>query len=136
VGVPFNVVTIALPQRFQAVSRVSPLGSGIRLIPYSTVAAMFSALANIASSRGKVPPIYLLLFGGVLHVIGLALLSTLPQTTHFPAAGYGYEALAGAGVGITFGILILITPFMVETRDIGKFISVNRIPLYNTQRLT
>jgi hypothetical protein len=79
-----------------------------------------SAAANIASSKGRVPPVYLLFLGAILHIVGLALLSTLPTTTSFPSVGYAYEALAGAGVGITFGILILTTPFMVEARDIGK----------------
>lgn len=114
------MVIVSLPQRFQAVNDASALGAGVRLIPYSLVAALGSAVANVLCSRKHIPPIYFLLFGGILHVIGLACLSTLPTTGEYPAAGYGYEVLAGAGVGITFGILILTTPFVVEARDLGK----------------
>ena len=114
------MVIVSLPQRFQAVNDASALGAGIRLIPYSLVAALGSAVANILCSKKQIPPIYFLLLGGILHVIGLACLSTLPTNGEYPAAGYGYEVLAGAGVGITFGILILTTPFVVDARDLGK----------------
>ncbi|KAJ5692410.1 hypothetical protein N7462_001833 [Penicillium macrosclerotiorum] len=119
VGVPFNVIAISLPQRFQVVSQTSALGAGIRLIPYSTVAAVCSAIANIACSKGKIPPIYLLMLGAVLQTVGLALFTTLPKSGTFITAGYGYEVLAGAGIGTTFGILILTTPFVVEKRDLA-----------------
>lgn len=62
---------------------------------------------------------YLLLVGALCQVLGLGLLSTLSTSADFPAAGYGYEVLAGVGVGITFGILVLATPFVAEPRDLG-----------------
>ena len=101
-------------------NNASTLGAGVRLIPYSLVAALGSAVANVICSKKHIPPIYFLLLGGILHVIGLACLATLPTTGEYPAAAYGYEVLAGAGVGITFGVLILTTPFVVEARDLGK----------------
>ena len=117
---------MSLPQRFQAVNGDSALGAGLRLIPYSLVAALGSAVANVLCSKKHIPPVYFLLFGGILHVIGLACLSTLPTNGTFHAAGYGYEVLAGAGVGITFGILILTTPFVVEARDLGQSLATQR----------
>ena len=120
VGVPFNVVIVSLPQRFQAVSDTSAFGAGVRLILYSLTAALGSTAANIACAKGNIPPIYLLVLGATLHVLGIALLSTLPIIGAFPSAGYGYEVLAGTGVGVTFGILVLTTPFVVEARDLGK----------------
>ena len=120
VGVPIHVVIVSLPQRFQAVNNTSALGAGIRLIPYSLVTALASAGANILCSKKAIPPIYFLVFGAIVQVVGIALLATLPATGGFQAAGYGYEVLAGAGAGITFGILILATPFVVEARDLGK----------------
>ena len=129
VGVPSNVVIVSLPQRFQAVSNTSALGAGIRLIPYSLVAALASAAANVLCSKKAIPLILFLVFGSIVHVVGLALLATLPTTGGFPAAGYGYEVLAGAGVGITFRILILATPFVIEARDLGKVILAVPLPL-------
>ncbi|KAL9609135.1 MAG: hypothetical protein Q9167_006079 [Letrouitia subvulpina] len=119
VGVPFNVVIVSLPQRFQAVSNTSALGAGIRLIPYSVVAALGSAIANVVCAKARIPLLYFLLVGAVLHVLGLTLLSTVSSAGPFPVAGYGYEVLAGAGVGITFGILILAVPYTVEARDLA-----------------
>lgn len=119
-GVPFNFVVVTLPQRFQAVFGTTALGAGIRLLPYMLSTSLGALAANIIGAKGRVPPIYLLFFGALLQVLGLALLSTLPTAGVFPAEGYGYETLAGAGVGVTFGILILATPFVAEARDLGE----------------
>lgn len=119
VGVPFNVVVVTLPQRFQAVSGTTALGAGIRLLPYSFSASFGALTANIAGAKGKIAPMYLLFVGALCQVLGLSLLSTLSTSAAFPAAGYGYEVLAGVGVGVTFGILVLATPFVAEPRDLG-----------------
>lgn len=113
------MVIIDLPQRFQAVSSVSPLGAGIRLIPYSFATPLGSLLANVVASKRKVQPIFLLLFGASLQLIGLALMTTLSNSGGIPAAQYGYEILTGFGVGTMFGILLLLTPFAVDRRDLG-----------------
>lgn len=85
------------------------------------MSAVAVGVANIASKKGQIPFIYFLILGSILHTIGVALLSTLPKNNnYFPAAGYVYEILAGAGVGTTFGILLLATPFVVEPKDLGE----------------
>lgn len=121
VGMPSNMVVVMLPQRFQIVGETSALSAGVRLLAYSTVSAVSAGLSSLISKRARIPFVYLLLFSSILHTVGMALLSTLPETSHFPWTGYVYEAIAGAGVGITFGILVLATPFVVEPRDIGKY---------------
>lgn len=73
----------------------------------------------LASRKLRIPVIYFSLIGSMLHTIGMALLTTLPENSSYPAKGYGFEAIAGAGVGITIGILTLAVPFIVETRDLG-----------------
>lgn len=93
-----------LPQRFRAVNNASTLGAGVRLILYSLVAALDSAVANVICSEKHVPPVHSLVFCGILHGIGLACLATLPTTGEYPAAGYGYDVFAGADVGITLGV--------------------------------
>ena len=78
VGSPFNVVVVAIPQRFQTVSAMSVLDAGIRLIPFSLSGALSSALANMICSRFHIPPIFFLLLGAALNLTGLSLLSSLP----------------------------------------------------------
>ncbi|KKA19040.1 Efflux pump antibiotic resistance protein [Rasamsonia emersonii CBS 393.64] len=120
VGFPSNVVVVSLPQRFQVVTETSALSAGVRLLAYSCMSAVAVGVANIASKKGQIPFIYFLILGSILHTIGVALLSTLPKNNnYFPAAGYVYEILAGAGVGTTFGILLLATPFVVEPKDLA-----------------
>lgn len=78
-GVPSNVVVVALPQRFQIVTETSALAAGVRLLAYSSVSAVSAGVANIASKKARIPFIYFLILGSILHTIGVALLSTLPE---------------------------------------------------------
>lgn len=112
VGVPFNALIVNSPQRFQALNDRTALGAGIWLLPYTVVSPVCSVISNIVASKAKVPLIYLLLAGGIFHLVGITLLSTL-DTIDIPSAGLGYEAIAGAGVGTTFSILVLGTLFVV-----------------------
>ena len=118
VGSPYNVVVVAIPQRLQTVSAMSVLDAGIRLIPFSLSGALSSALANMVCSRFHIPPFFFLLLGAALNLTGLSLLSSLPLDD-FPRSGYAYEAITASGIGCTFGILVLATPFMVAARDLA-----------------
>ncbi|KAF5855224.1 hypothetical protein ETB97_009653 [Aspergillus alliaceus] len=118
-GCPWNVVVVYVSQRFQILERLSPLGAGIRLIPYTAIATLSTSIANIACLRGRIPFVYLIFAGSILHTVGMVLLSTLPQSDSFPRAGYGYEVIAGVGIGISIGICILAVPYVVETRDLA-----------------
>lgn len=116
-----------LPQRLQTVSSASPLNAGIRLLPYTFGAALGAVLANVVGSKRRLAVVYILSFGALLQLTGLVLLSTLPTTRDFPARGYGFETLAGFGVGVTFGILVLVTPFVANPEDLGECPYNNRI---------
>jgi NhaP-type Na+/H+ or K+/H+ antiporter len=85
------------------------------------VAAFAAAVVNIASSRGRIPFIYTLLMGCVVHSVGMGLLSTIASSHGFHATDIVYEAIAGAGMGVIMGILVLSTPYVVEDRDLGKY---------------
>lgn len=117
-GVPFVMLVIYLPQRFQTVSSLSALDSGLRLLPYAMLAPIGSLVSNIIFMRRPVP-LLLLAAGAVFQVVGLALLVSEPVALSIPARVYGYEILAGFGVGITFGTLVTITPASVEPRDLA-----------------
>ncbi len=119
-GVPFNVAVITIPQRLQAISGATPLEAGIRLLPYTVGVALGAVAANVAGSKRRLAVVYILLFGALLQVLGLAFLCTFPTTSAFPSKGYGFEVLAGFGLGVTFGCLVLTTPFVVDQTDLGK----------------
>ncbi|KAJ5082628.1 hypothetical protein N7532_011671 [Penicillium argentinense] len=117
-GVVYNVVLVYVPQQAQLLLDKSPLDAGIYLIGYSAVAAIAAGLVNIASSHGRVPFVYSLLVGCTVHTVGVGLLSTIATSKGFHATDIVYEAIAGAGLGITMGILVLAPPYIVEDRDL------------------
>ena len=116
-GGPWFASIFQLPQRVQIVYGASPLGAGIRLMPFTFAAPLGSAASALIAGKLKVPPIYLVMCASALQVIGFVLLSTLSFTPNVTAAHYGYEVLAGFGCGINISLLILMTPFSIEKRD-------------------
>ncbi|CAG8253813.1 unnamed protein product [Penicillium salamii] len=119
-GCPWNVVIVYLAQRFQLLNQLSPLEAGIRIIPYTAVATVMTIITCLMSRKARIPVIYFALSGSILHTVGNLLLSSqVQQASSFFTAGYGYQAMAGAGVGISLGILTLATPYVVETKDLA-----------------
>ena len=119
IGAPYNVVLVYVPQQAQLLLDKTPLDAGIYLIGYSAIAAFAAAVVNIASSRGRIPFIYTLFVGCTVHTVGIGLLSTIATSRGFHAADIGYLVIAGTGMGLTMGILVLSTPYIVEDRDLG-----------------
>lgn len=118
-GAPYTAVIIELPQKFQAVNDVSPLNAGVRLLPFTIPCAIASALTGAFTSGLKTPPVFVILVGGILQTLGLALSYKLPAGLDVPASQYGFEALAGFGVGLSLTTLLGFTPFVVEKSDRG-----------------
>ncbi|CAD6590517.1 MAG: hypothetical protein ASARMPRED_004843 [Alectoria sarmentosa] len=69
------------------------------------------------AGKAKMPPIYIILAGSVIQTIGFALLGTSNGSQIINKAQYGYEAIAGFGVGINLASMAVMTPFTVEERD-------------------
>lgn len=69
------------------------------------------------AARAKIPPIYLMLVGSAVQVVGFTLLSTVPAITRISNAQYGYEAIAGFAVGSSLCCFIIMMSFAVEERD-------------------
>lgn len=86
---------------------------------YSGVAAIAAAFINFASSKGRVPFVYSLLVGCILHTVGVGLLSTITSERGMHASDIGFEVVAGAGMGLVMGVLVLAPPYIVEDRDLG-----------------
>lgn len=119
-GAPWFVTIFQLPQRFQVVDNATALQAGLRLIPFTVFAPVGSIISAMLAGKMKIPPIYLVMAASSLQVIGFALLSTLSLTEITSSAQYGYQVIAGFGVGINISTLILMTPYSVkENRDKG-----------------
>jgi len=113
------VVLVYVPQQAELLLGKSPFDAGVYLIGYSGVAMVAAGIINIASCRGRIPFIYTLLVGCVIHTVGVGLLSTIASSKGFHATDIVYEVVTGAGMGLTLGILVLSTPYIVEDRDLG-----------------
>ncbi|KAF1974063.1 MFS general substrate transporter [Bimuria novae-zelandiae CBS 107.79] len=105
-----------LPQRYQVVHGTSPLGAGIRSIPFIASAPISSAVSAAFAKKG-VPPIYLVVGASALEVVGFSLLGTITPSTAITARQYGYEILAGFGCGSNISLLVLLVPFSVQPKD-------------------
>ena len=55
-----------------------------------------------------------------MHTVGIGLLSTIATSKGFHSTDVGYGIIAGAGIGLILGILVLAPPYIVEDRDLGK----------------
>ncbi|KAI0190606.1 MFS multidrug transporter-like protein [Astrocystis sublimbata] len=117
-GVPFTMLVINLPQRFQTVNALPALDAGLRLLPFALLAPIGSLVSNIIFIR-QPKPLWLLAAGAAFQLTGIALLASDPVGRDIPPRLYGFEILAGFGVGITFGTLVTITPSSVEPRDLA-----------------
>ena len=112
-----------LPQRYQVVHRTSPLGAGIRSIPFIASAPISSAVSAALTKKG-VPPVYLVIGASALEVIGFSLLGTISPSTAITARQYGYEIIAGFGCGSNISLLVLLVPFSVQPKDTCKYFQV------------
>lgn len=119
-----------LPQRYQLVYGTSGLDAGVRLIPFTITIPVGTIFASTISGKLKVPPLYLILAGSCLQVVGFALLGTLPSSLEIPRQMYGFEFLAGWGCGMNFTLLFVMIPFMNEKRHHGKIYEVFPIIKY------
>lgn len=97
--------------------------AGVRLLPFSVSSPIGSIVSSIVAGKMKIPPIYMVIGASSLQVVGFALLSTLPVSETTSKAQYGYEIIAGFGCGVNISTLMLMTPFSVEKRDQGKWLS-------------
>jgi MFS family permease len=92
-------MTYYLPVFFQAVQGLSPLDSGVHLLPIIVSMLLFGILAGIAVSKtGYVIPYAFT--GTILTTIGAGLLTTLSAYSSM-GEWFGYQVLAGIGRGLT-----------------------------------
>lgn len=116
-GGPFVISVYQLPQRFQVVNGLTGLEAGVRLIPFTLSSPVGTGVAASVAGRLKISPIYIILAGALLQVVGFALLRTLPITTELLPRTYGFEIIAGFGCGMNLALLFVVIPGVVEARD-------------------
>ncbi|KAK8010307.1 major facilitator superfamily domain-containing protein [Apiospora arundinis] len=106
-GFPFMMILIFLPQRFQLQNGLSPLDTGIRMLPLLVSSATGAAIAGIITMRKNITW-YMLLFSVCLQMLGLGLMITLPTTGEIYRVQYAYQALLGLGFGCTMTSYIVL----------------------------
>ncbi|KAI0532016.1 putative multidrug resistance protein fnx1 [Xylaria digitata] len=110
---------IQLPIRYQAAAALSPLQAGIRLIPFSVASPIGVIIVAILAKNRRVPPIYLALAGEIIQILGLVFISRSPLDNLDWDGLYGLEVLIGLGMGFCIGTGTLLTPFIMEKRDLA-----------------
>ncbi|KAK2930366.1 hypothetical protein FoTM2_010707 [Fusarium oxysporum f. sp. vasinfectum] len=110
-GSSFYSTIIQLPQRLQHVNDKSPTTAGVLLLPVLLPSAGFSALSGGLYRKFPAATPLLLFCGGVLQVIGVGLLSTLPTGSSVSNSQYGFEVMTGVGFGL------MLPSFMILARD-------------------
>ncbi|KAI1137180.1 putative multidrug resistance protein fnx1 [Hypoxylon sp. FL0543] len=115
-GGPTIISMFLIPQRFQLIYNTSSLNAGVYLIPFTITIPLGTIFASAIASKLKVPPVYIILAGSCLQIVGFALLSTLPTTLEIPTRIYGYEIIAGWGCGMNFTLLFVMIPHVNEKK--------------------
>lgn len=115
------MAVIELPQRYQLVNLSSPLGAGVKLLPYAVYCPTGILLTTVLTERLRVPFVYTLLLGTLLQTVGFALLSTVPNTIQVWGGQYAYSVIAGLGTGATIGTLYSMAPVVVDKKDQCEF---------------
>ncbi|KAH7265649.1 major facilitator superfamily domain-containing protein [Fusarium redolens] len=110
-GSSFYSTIIQLPQRLQHVNDKSPTTAGVLLLPVLLPSAGFSALSGGLYRKFPEATPLLLFCGGVLQVIGVGLLSSLPTGPSVSNSQYGFEVMTGIGFGL------MLPSFMILARD-------------------
>lgn len=114
------VVTIVqIPQRFMLVNGLSAIEAGVRLLPFAAVVAFTSVIVAVVISKAGIPAVNALIVGSLVQIAGVVGLSKSSTQPGIQASQYGFQILAGVGVGIYNIVLILLTPHVVDMRQLG-----------------
>jgi hypothetical protein len=123
-GAVFTSCVIQIPLRFQAVNHESPWQAGVRLIPLGMAVPVGAGLTAAICGKRRLPIIYLLFVASMLQILGLVFMSRLTLDRILWKGQYGLQFVTGLGCGISIGVVTLMTPFVIEKRDLGKFVSL------------
>lgn len=126
-----TVTIVQIPQRFMLVNKRSAIDAGVGLLPFATVMAFTSVVLSVVMSKTKVAIIPTLVFGALLQIGGTAGLSQTSVDPGIEASQYGFQILAGVGVGLFNVILLLMSPLIADKKLICE--SHRSPPFYVTR---
>ncbi|KAJ4464740.1 major facilitator superfamily-domain-containing protein [Lentinula edodes] len=116
-----------LPFYFQVCKGVSPIGSGLRFLPYSVAATLSTiVLGATISSIGLYALVQLI--GAMLFTVGSVFIAFLQLNTS-TARWIGYQILAGAGAGAGVQTPYIVAQVAVSSGDVH---TVNAIIMFMT----
>jgi EmrB/QacA subfamily drug resistance transporter len=117
VGVSMFGTSVFLAQYMQLARGATPTQSGLLTIPMMAGLLIASAaFGAMISKRGKWKAI--MVTGGVLAVVGTALLGTLHYDTPFVLVGV-YMFVLGAGLGMLMQNLVLVVQNSIDVKNLG-----------------
>lgn len=115
-GYCYLAIVITLPERFQIVNDDSALMAGVHLIPMLGATSLGSIIAGALSKR-KNNTSRTLVAASCLQVVGLGLLTTFDAPSSPTNPQFGYQAIFGLGVGLTFSSATILTKIQASGRD-------------------
>lgn len=115
-GYSYLAIIITLPERFQIINHDSSLMAGVHLLPMLGATAIGSILGG-AFSKKKNNTSRTLVAASCFQVIGLGLLTTFDSPSSPMAPQFGYQAIFGLGVGLTFSSATVLTKIQAAGRD-------------------
>lgn len=116
---PFYVIFVQLPQRFQTVNFTTAERAGILLLPCTLVSPLGAMIAGLATKKVAVE--YVLITAAAVVCIGTGLLGALPTYSHVWPGTYGYEIIVGLGLGLSSppGYMLLSTSIAEKDISVG-----------------
>ncbi|KAK2877127.1 hypothetical protein FQN49_001401 [Arthroderma sp. PD_2] len=120
IGFPFVAIVTNIPQRSQAVNGFSAVRAGFTLLPLLLTSPFATAISGVLTSRFKVPPIYIILIGAILQLLGVGLTINLPDHSgNISALQYVYEVIMGIGFGFTLTTILTLAQLVVDEHEAG-----------------
>lgn len=114
---PFYIVFVQLPQRFQTVNFTSAERAGILLLPVCMLSPLGALVAGTVAKR--VPLEFVLILAVSVVFVGIGLLSSLPTYSALWAGTYGYEVITGLGLGLASPPYFMLLATSIPEKDIS-----------------
>lgn len=114
-GMPFYVIFVQLPQRFQTVNFTTAERAGILLLPCTLVSPVGAMAAGLAAK--KIATEYVLILAAAIVCLGTGLMGSLPTHSHLWPGIYGYEVIVGLGLGLASPPYFMLIASSIAEKD-------------------
>jgi MFS family permease len=114
---PFYVVFVQLPQRFQTVNFTTAERAGILLLPCTMVSPVGAMVAGLAAK--KIATEYIYILAAAMVCLGTGLMGSVPTHTHLWTGIYGYEVIIGLGMGLASPPSFMLLGTSIAEKDIS-----------------